>query len=252
MDRRFTEATCTEVGPLNSWTRTLNLDDAHTLLALADPGQRLEDWSKGCYAALPDLSMARRRELIRMLRDGFLDLDGDKIESGLFLSIYQDTPATGQLDLVQLQWALSHPLSLIAVERLIAPALQSGEVDIPLANVETLVAEHLATSSAESRRKTRTVLLGALEGIGVLETRGTGQHRSLRAREGAPHPIGYCCLVRRDLLERNAKGMMSLEAEESSLGARLTQCSSEYARACIDWCVERGILEERDDEVRAP
>ena len=65
--------------------------------------------------------------------------------------------------------------------RLVAHALDHGTEDIPLNAVENLVAKHLSTSSAESRRKTRTVLLGALEGIGVLQTRGTGQHRTLRA-----------------------------------------------------------------------
>lgn len=238
---------------MKSWTRTLNLDDAHTLLALADPGRSVEDWAEECYDQLPELSMARRRELIRMLRDGFLELDGkQRITDGLFLERYRKAPAIAQVDLVQYQWALSHPLSLIAVERLIEPALQIGEVEIPLDDVEDLVSQHLNTSSEESTRKTRTVLLGALEGIGVLETRGTGQHRGLRASRGAPHPVTFGYLVLRDLQERGLDAMMSSEVPESSLGVRLSLCSLAHARECLKWNLREGVLVEHDDEIGVP
>lgn len=235
---------------MKSWTRTLNLDDAHTLLAFAECGMDITTWAEACHAELPKLSLARRRELIRMLRDGFLELDdAGRITEGMFLERYRSASAVGQVDLVQFQWALSHPLSLVAAERLIAPALESGNVDIPLADVEKLVAEHLTTSSAESRRKTRTVLLGALEGIGVMETRGTGQHRTLRAVKGHPHPVSFGYLVLRDLADRELDGMMSTEVPESSLGARLTQCGVAHGHACVQWNLDRGVLVERDDEI---
>lgn len=239
---------------MKSWTRTLNLDDAHTLLAFATPGMLVEDWAELCYEQLPDLSIARRRELIRMLRDGFLTLDDEelRITDGLFLERYRNAPASAQIDLVQYQWALSHPLSLIAVERLIAPALELGEAEIPLDDFEHLVAQHLNTSSAESTRKTRTVLLGALEGIGVLETRGTGQHRGLRAARGAPHPIAFGYLVLRDLQERGLDAMMSSEVPESSLAARLSLCPLAHARRCVQWNLKAGVLEEHDDEIGVP
>ena len=89
---------------MKSWTRTLNLDDAHTLLAVAEPGTRVDDWSDICHGLLPELSVARRRELIRILRDGFLDIGTDgRIVSGLFLEQYRDAPAVAQIDLVQIQ-----------------------------------------------------------------------------------------------------------------------------------------------------
>jgi hypothetical protein len=245
---------------VKSWTRTLNLDDAHTLLAEAKPGLKVDEWASLCYGLLPALSMARRRELIRILRDGYLDVtpapegDGDppqRILPGLFLRVYSRAPAVAQVDLVQLQWALSHPLSLIAAEALVAPALASGRLDIPLDDVEALVAEHLATGSAESKRKTRTVLLGALEGIGVLITRGTGQHRALRAAQGQPHPLAFGYLVLRDLEARSVDAMMASEVAETSLAARLTQCDRAWARHCVQWNLDQGVLVHRDDEIAA-
>lgn len=238
---------------MKSWTRTLNLDDAHTLLAAAVPGMSVNAWADACRSMLPELSAARRRELVRILRDGFLEADSDdRFSDGLFLRLYQQAPALAQIDLVQIQWALTHPLSLLAVEQLVQPALEAGEADIPLDDVEDLVAQHLATSSIESRRKTRTVLLGALEGVGVLETRGTGQHRALRASRAEPHPLTFGYLVLRDLADRGTDSMMASEVPESSLGARLTQCGRAWARTCTQWCVERGFLVRRDDEIGIP
>ncbi|MFK7931789.1 MAG: hypothetical protein AB8H79_26670, partial [Myxococcota bacterium] len=73
---------------MKSWTRTLNLDDAHTLLALAQPGSTQAEWTQACHAALPGLSVARRRELVRLLREGFLTwTDDDRIDEGLFLKV---------------------------------------------------------------------------------------------------------------------------------------------------------------------
>lgn len=237
---------------MKSWTRTLNLDDAHTLLALAEPGRAQRDWTQACHAALPALSVARRRELVRLLREGFLTWTDEKtIADGLFLRVYARSSAMAQIDLVAVQWALSHPITLEAVDTLVAPALEADDPAIPLADVEALVQRHLETDSAESLRKTRTVLLGALEGIGTLHTRGTGQHRSLSARRGEPHPRAFGYLVLRDLSERDLSGMMAAEVTETSLAARLTRCGPAHAERCLAWCLDRGLLTRQGDEVRA-
>lgn len=237
---------------MKSWTRTLNLDDAHTLLALARPGLEVEAWASACEPQLPGLSQPRQRELVRILRDEFLEVDADnRILDGLFLRTYKAAPALAQIDLVHAQWALSHPISLVAVEKLVEPALLAGEPDLPLDDVEALVARHIDTTSPESRRKTRTVLLGALEGVGVLVTRGTGQHRSLRAARGRPHPITFGYLVRRDLEARGVDAMMASEVPDTSLASRLTLCGGGHARACLEWNLREGRLRRVGDEVRA-
>ncbi len=171
---------------MRSWTRTLNLDDAHTLLALAVPGRAIEDWTTACHANLPRLSVARRRELIRMVRDAFLSWEDGRVEPGLFLTHYTGAPASAQVELVAVQWALTHPLPLLAVERLVHPALESDAPEIALEAFTTLVARTLTTASDASLAKSRTVLLGALEGVGALTTSGTGRHRRLFARRGRP------------------------------------------------------------------
>ncbi|MCB9662526.1 MAG: hypothetical protein H6732_00275 [Alphaproteobacteria bacterium] len=235
---------------MKSWTRTLNLDDAHTLLALAQPGRGVADWTAACHPALPGLSQARRRELVRILRDGYLELDRDRIAPGLFLRLYLKSPATAQLGLVQAQWALTHPLSRVAATTLVGPALASGRLDIPLQRVEDLVAAHLETRSQESLRKTRTVLLGALEGIGVLHTSGTGQHRALRAARGRPDPVTFAYLVLRELDERGVDAMLASEVLETGHAVQLTQCGEEHAARCLRGAVHRGLLVQIDDEVR--
>jgi hypothetical protein len=237
---------------VKSWTRTLNLDDAHTLLSMTEPGMDQKTWVEICHKQMPRLSAARRREVIRLLRDGFLEwTDDDCVRDGLFLKVYASSPAAAQVDLVAHQWAMSHEITLVAATELIGPALESGEVDIPLAAVEALVARHVDTRSAESLRKTRTVLLGALEGIGTLVTRGTGQHRSLRAARGTPHPLAFGYLVLRELEDRGIDAMMSSEVPESSVAARLTQCGRAHAEECVQWVLESGMLAEGDDEIGA-
>lgn len=235
---------------MKSWTRTLNLDDAHSLLALAEPGLKQKDWVRDCHKALPHLSVARRREVIRILRDGFLEWTRDNcIADALFLRTYSHSPATAQIDLVHHQWALSHDITLLAVEALVGPALLASDDAIQLEQVEDVVAQHIQTDSAESLRKTRTVLLGAMEGIGTIEARGTGQHRSLRGRRGSPHPVAFTYLVLRELQQRGADGMMSSEVRESSLPVRLTQCTPQHAETCIAWGLKAGLLTDRGDEI---
>lgn len=234
---------------MKSWTRTLNFDDAHTLLALTRPGQTLDAWVAACRPHLAHLSADRQREVLRLLRDGFLEWEGGIIHDGLFLRFYRDAPATAQVDLVQVQWALTHPISLVAVRELVVPALDAGLPGISLEQVEGLVRDQLETESAESIRKTRTVLLNALDGVGAMITRGTGQHRSIRASRGAPHPLAFGYLVVRELSERQAPSMMRSEVVESSLPVRLTRCAVDHAAHCVRWNLEVGVLAGYGDEI---
>jgi len=237
---------------MKSWTRTLNLDDSHSLLALAESGVPLDVWTQRCHASLPNLSLGRRRELIRLLRDGFLSWTKDKLlTDSLFFSCYAGAPATAQIELLQLHWALSHPITLAFTQTLLTEALGRPSRGISLAEVDDAVRGLLSTSSEESMRKTRTVLLNALEGIGTLITSGTGLHRTLWAAQAAPHPLVFGYLILRDLEESGEASMMAIEAVESSLATRLTCCDLQHARTCLEWNIESEILYRRNDEVGA-
>jgi len=238
---------------VKSWTRTLNLDDAHSLLAFAEPGLSYQDWRTDASSLIAHLSADRQREIFRILRDQFLDWSSEGlIEDGPFLAAYQRVPASVQIELLNHHWALSHSLSLIVLRQLVAPALEAEKPDIELADLDRIVAAQVDSGSTQSLRKTRTVLLGALEATGTIIGRGTGQHRSLRAARTEPHPLVYTYLVRRDLRQRATDAMMRSEAIETCLAAEATLCERAWAKHCIAWAVERGHLTEGGDSVGLP
>lgn len=236
---------------MKSWTRTLNHDDAHTILAVADPGQPVVAWARAVDATLPHLSRTRRGELVRLLRRHFLTEERGRLVQGPFLSAYQGAPASAQLQLVSHQWALSHPLGLLVNAQLVAPALQRGELELPLAILDALVAEQLDTSSPESRRKTRTVLLSALEGVGTVSIRGTGQHHRIEVRRGRPQALVFAYLLCRQLAQDGLERLSAEEAATSSLPARLTLCGPDHAREVLEEAVRQGAL-VRDQDWLSP
>ncbi len=237
---------------MKSWTRTLNIDDAHTLLAIARPGDDLSVWVARCHESLPALSVARRREVIRLLRDGFLVWQERKLQRTGFMAAYTDASAIAQVDLVHAQWAMSHPLPLVVADQLLAPALARGDASVPLDALDALVVRLLHTDSAESTRKTRTTVIGALEGVGSLASRGTGQHRSLHPTLGAPHPAAWAWLLRGDIRRRGVSALPTVEALRRSIPARLTGCTEAHSAHCLREAARAGLLATGDDEVRLP
>lgn len=200
---------------MRSWTRTLNLDDAHVLLGLATPGTPELVWKQSCHAALSHLSTARCRELIRILREDFLALERGRIGRSLFLEHYVPAPPPARIELVAAQWALTHPLSLDAVDRLIRPALEAGDPQIHLADFTDFVGSRVETASQASLVKTRTVLVRALEGVGCLGTQGTGRHRTLWAKRGTPLAATVTFL--------EARGGPTLPSRLTACGVRLPE-----------------------------
>src|SRR5690606_16514151 len=74
---------------LTSWTRTLNEEDALTLLDSAHPGARVEEWVELGHQLLPQASLARRRELIRIVREELLDTRDGVIDASAWLRLLQ-------------------------------------------------------------------------------------------------------------------------------------------------------------------
>jgi hypothetical protein len=238
---------------VKSWTRTLNLDDTHTLLALSVVGLSLDEWTASCHAALPNLSVERRRELIRIIRGEFLSWTSEKtIDQGLFIRLYHSAYAMDQIDLVHHLWAVSHPLSLAATTTFIAPLLNrnsASTVEIHLNDLDVFVAKTIRSNSKESLRKSRTVLINALESIGVLSITGTGKNRVIRAMHGAPSYIAFTFLLMRWIMDRGDDAIMTMEAIDSSLPVLLTSCDHAYANAALEWAVDNNYLSVKSDEV---
>jgi len=238
---------------VKSWTRTLNRDDAHDLLSCAEPGLTFADWRTEASPRITHLSPDRQREIFRILRNQFLTWTEDqRIAEGLFLGRYHRVPASVQIQLLDVHWALTHPIALIAVRSLLVPAVESNQLDISLAELDALVAQHVDSVSSESLRKTRTVLLGALEETGALLGRGTGQHRQLKANRTRPHPRVFSYLILRELQHRGTDAMMRSEAIETSEATQFTLCPEDWAAYCVSWAVENRELRAVDDEIGIP
>lgn len=237
---------------MKSWTRTLTFSDAHTLLALAEPHMTRSDWEKACYDALEHPSRARQTGLIRLVRENFLVITGDgRIDGrGLFLRLYRSTSAASQEALVRVGWALSHDITLKAVEELVVPA-KSGD-DIPLMRVDKFVKKHVDTTAPDALRKTRTILLAALSGLGCVVTKGTGRNRFINAAEGNPDPVAFAYLILRELGETNRYAMPTNDAIRTSMAAKATQCTIYNALHCIADALQAGHLVAIDDEVAMP
>ena len=238
---------------MKSWTRTLNLDDTHTLLAQSIVGISLEEWTSSCHAALPHLSVERRRELIRMIRGEFLTwTEQETIANGLFIRLYHSANAMDQIDMVHHLWATSHPLSLKTATAFITPILKNANVldpEISLEQLDQFVAKTIDSKSKESLRKSRTVLINALESIGVLSINGTGKNRVIRATRGAPSNIAFTYLLISWMTARGDDAIMAMEAIDSSLPVLLTGCSHTHARAALAWANTNNHLTLQSDEV---
>jgi hypothetical protein len=238
---------------VKSWTRTLNLDDTHTLLAKSLVGISLDEWTTACHTALPSLSVERRRELIRMIRGEFLTwTEQSTIEDGLFIRLYHSATAMDQIDMVHHRWAASHPLTLETAKSFIAPILEKSSLldpEIPLRELDLFVAKTIKSKSKESLRKSRTVLINALESIGVLTITGTGKNRVIRATRGAPSYIAFTFLLMGWMTARGDDAIMTMEAIDSSLPVLLTGCTHTHAEAALAWADANNHLIVQSDEV---
>lgn len=241
---------------MKSWTRTLTFSDAHTLLSLAEPHMTRSDWEKACYDALDHVpSRPRQTGLIRLVRENFLAITGDgRIDGrGLFFRLYRSASAASQEALVRVGWALSHDITMKAVEELVVPANKAGDnEDIPLMRVDKFVKKHVNSKAPEALRKTRTILLDALSGLGCVVTKGTGRNRFINAHKGTPDPVAFAYLILRELEETNRYAMPTNDAIRTSMAAKATQCTIYTGLHCIADALQSGLLVAIDDEVAMP
>jgi hypothetical protein len=233
---------------LTSWTRTLNEEDALTLLDNAHGGMSVADWADLADRLLPQASAARRRELIRMVREELLDVRNDAVVASAWLRLFQDGNPHRRLGLLYGRLWRNRPLVQRALDELVHPALERADrplaqYDADLIDADTwdrFVRQSLRPDvPPEAFAKSRSTVQGALRVVGVLEISGS-HARTCRVRRGRPDPLAFAWVVARELLDRHEAS--EPWATRESFAARLFAPSSDYAATCIDAGVVAGLL----------
>ncbi|MGA3123999.1 MAG: hypothetical protein ABSF69_24840 [Polyangiaceae bacterium] len=233
---------------LTSWTRTLNEEDALTLLDSAHAGTSVEDWAARGDSLLPQASPARRRELIRIVREELLDSRDAVIVESAWLRLFQNGSPHRRLGLLYGRLWRNRPVVLRALDEVVHPALERA--DRPLAPHDSDVIDadtwdrflRSALRSdvpSEAFAKTRSTVQGALRDVGVLEITGN-RERAFRVRRGRPDPLAFAWVVARELREQGEAS--ETWATRDSFAARLFAPRSDYAAICVDAGVTAGLL----------
>lgn len=232
--------------PLTSWTRTLNEAEAGTLLDSATPGEAVDAWAARGHDLLPQASLPRRRELIRIVRDDLLDHADNVIQDTAFLRLFRAGSPHRRKGLLWGRLLSRRPLVESALPALVLPALAAS--DAPLAPQNADLVSAAAWDSwlrsvlrpgipAEAFKKTRSTLQAALASAGVL-TRGNQTTCVVHAE---PDPLAWSWSVA-DELARGGGETDEAWALRDSFAARLFGTRREYGMACLEAGIGAGLL----------
>lgn len=234
--------------PLTSWTRTLNEDDALTLIDAAHPGTPVDEWAALGDRILPQGGPARRRELIRIVRDELLDSRDGVLVSSAWLRLFQEGSPHRRRGLLYGRLWQNRPLVLRALEELVHPALERASRPLAPHDADLLEADAWDRFLRSCLRpdvpreafvKTRSTLQGALRDVGVVEITGH-RERTLRVHHGRPDPLAFAWVVARELASRGEES--ETWALHVSFAARLFAPKADYAATCVDEGVSAGLL----------
>lgn len=235
--------------PLPSWTRTLNEAEALTLLDHARPGMDLAQWSRDGHDLLPQASLPRRRELIRIVREDLLDHDGSTIVESAFGRLLRAGSPHRRRGLLYGRLLARRPLVAPALTALVAPAL--ARADAPLAANDAAVIPGRDWDEwlygvlrpgipDQAFKKTRSTLQTALADAGVLEITGSTS-RMVRARHGEPDGVAWAWVLAAELASLSPE-MGDTQAVRDSFAARLFGTRPEYGASCIEAGIGEGLL----------
>ncbi len=234
---------------LTSWTRTLNEAEASTLLDSATPGESVETWATHGHDLLPQASIPRRRELIRIVRDDLLDLTEDRIADTAFLRLFRAGSFHRRKGLLWARLLSRRPLVGAALEALVLPALAAS--DAPLAPLDA----DLVPASAWDAwlrsvlrpgipdgafKKTRSTLQTALASAGIVSLSGN-TIRTTRVTHAEPDPVAWSWTLA-DELARGGGETDEGWALRDSFAARLFGTRREYGMACLEAGIGAGLL----------
>ena len=236
---------------LGSWTRTLNESEAMLLLDLAEPGTSLDEWAERGHDELPQAARARRQGLIRLAQRYLLDHDDQRVLDSTYLRLFREGSARRRRDLLHGRHYLQRPWAQLAAREVIAPALVAA--DAPLAPLgagqilkddwDDFIDRHLAEGTGpQARTKTRTVLIGAMEDLGVVE-RFEPRSNDVRVQHARPDGLAFGCLVALELaLSGRSEAQDDLLVSRSDV-ALLFCLRPETARDDLERAIDAGLLE---------
>lgn len=234
---------------LPSWTRTLNESEAFTLLDHARPGVSLDQWAREGHDLLPQASLARRRELIRIVREDLLDHDGTTIAESAFGRLFRAGSPHRRRGLLYGRLLARRPLVRPALEALVAPAF--ARMDAPLAPPD---ADRIPAQDwdewlrgvlrpgipDEAFKKTRSTLQTALADAGTVTISGSTA-RTIRAQHGEPDALAWAWVLAAELAA-STQETDDGTAVRDSFAARLFGTRPEYAASCVEAGIAEGLL----------
>lgn len=234
---------------LTSWTRTLNVEDALALVDSAQPGMTVGVWEDVAHGILPQASLARRRELVRIVRDELLDVHIGTIRSSAWLRLFHEGSPHRRTGLLLGRLWRNRPLVHRALDELVRPALDV--TDRPLAPHDADLIEGSTWDSFLRRTlhadvpqvaftKTRSTLQAALRDTGVLLVAGNTR-RTTRVTRGRPDALAFSWTLAVDLWERGGEATEQWACRESFAG-RLFAPKLDYATSCIEAGITAGLL----------
>lgn len=245
-------------GPLESWTRTLNEDDALTLVDLARPGLPLDAWTEDAHDALPQAGRDRRTETIRLVRERLLDWDAapdgepPTVAATDWLRLMHDGAPYARVELLWGRYLFDQAWVRRAIEHLVAPALAAADTPLSPRDADRIdldrwtdfVDAHLRPDAGDaSRPKTRQQIQRALSRLGVLEIEDprAGLTRAVHAR---PAPVVFGWLLAHEMRLTRRTELDLEHAAARSATARLFLPARAYARRCLDEAVALGVLRQ--------
>ena len=237
---------------LTSWTRTLNEDDALLLLEEAEPGVSLEEWTERGHEVLPQPSRARRRELIRLVRDHLLDWSDDTIADTRWLTLMGRLSPGARVQLLHGRYLFDHPWILRAHAELIDPRLQASEVPLAPRDADRISSDEWVEfitqtckpgTGPESIKKTRSVLMRNLVRLGVIAREGE-RGEDARVRRSTPDGRVFGWLIGHELRTRGlGEGGLSWALSQSR-AAVLLRPTKAYAERCVEEAISAGLLRQ--------
>ena len=234
---------------LPSWTRTLNEAEAGTLLDAARGGLRLEVWAASAHELLPQASLERRRELIRMVREDLLDHVDGAIQETAFLRLFQAGSAHRRRSLFFGRLLARRALISPALDALITPALVAASAplapatagDIPAEAWDAWLRSRLKPDIGdEAFKKTRSTLQTAFADAGVLTITGA-RSRHTRVCHGEPDALAFTWVVVDELVQRGGEADDAWVLRDS-FASRLFGTRVEYGMAAIEAGIAAGLL----------